>query len=242
MATYYKNSTSQMLYAADEIGKKGIIQRYADGEWIIPTGACSHQLIEHAAVHNTCGDDGNTLYYECSICHHYFSDAAAENEVEENSWVIPADPSLHVFTNKYDSNGFGKCDRCGHSIYSIFEPAQYNDENNRYSIYNVGQLYWFADKASNGTSSDEGYPFNAEVSNGLTKRASLKIVKNCYAFVEEYIDKEATKEKEHIGYIVDHTASRPSLKYAWKASNFPTKSKSPPASTGAARDMTGVIT
>ena len=169
----YKNSTSQMLYAADEIGKKSIIQRYADGEWIIPTSACSHQLIEHAAAPNTCGDDGNTLYYECSICHHYFSDAAAENEMEENSWVIPADPSQHEFTGNYDNNGFGQCAVCNKALYNIYMPAEYDDEENCFHIYNVGQLYWFADKVNNGTLSDEGYPFNAEVYGDLVVNSNV---------------------------------------------------------------------
>ena len=169
----YKNSTSQMLYAADEIGKKSIIQRYADGEWIIPTGACPHQLIEHAAVTNTCGDDGNTLYYECSICHHYFSDDAAENEMEENSWVIPADPSQHEFTGNYDNNGFGQCAVCNKALYNIYMPAEYDDEENCFHIYNVGQLYWFADKVNNGTPSDEGYPFNAEVYGDLVVNSNV---------------------------------------------------------------------
>ena len=33
----------------------------------------------------------------------------------------------------------------------------------------------------------------------------LKIVKNCYAYIEEYIDPNAVEHKEHIGYIVDRT-------------------------------------
>ena len=134
---------------------------------------CDHELIEHAAAPNTCGDDGNTLYYECSICHHYFSDAAAENEVEENSWVIPADPSQHEFTGKYDNNGFGQCAVCNKTLYNIYEPAGYNDEENCFRIYNVGQLYWFADKVNNGTSSDKGYPFNAEVYGNLVVNSNV---------------------------------------------------------------------
>ena len=134
---------------------------------------CDHELIEHAAAPNTCGDDGNTRYYECSICHHYFSDAAAENEVEENSWVIPADPSLHEFIGNYDNNGFGQCAVCNKTLYNIYEPAGYDDEENCFRIYNVGQLYWFADKVNNGTSSDKGYPFNAEVYGNLVVNSNV---------------------------------------------------------------------
>ena len=134
---------------------------------------CDHELIEHAAKPNTCGDDGNTVYDECSICHHYFSDAAAENEVEENSWVIPADPSQHEFTGKYDNNGFGQCAVCNKTLYNIYEPAGYDDEENCFRIYNVGQLYWFADKVNNGTSSDKGYPFNAKVYGNLVVNSNV---------------------------------------------------------------------
>ena len=166
---YWYCATHCQKYFKDKNG----IEEYADDEWIIPAGACPHQLIEHAAVPKTCDDDGNTLYYECNVCHHYFSDANAENEVEENSWLIAADPSLHVFTNKYDSNGFGKCDRCGHSIYSIFEPATYDAEENCYYIYKAGNLYWFADKVNNGFTSDESYPFNAKVVRNITVNSNV---------------------------------------------------------------------
>ena len=33
----------------------------------------------------------------------------------------------------------------------------------------------------------------------------LKIGKNVYAYIEEYIDPNAVEHKEHIGYIVDRT-------------------------------------
>ncbi len=166
---YWYCATHCQKYFKDEYG----IEEYADDERIIPAGACPHQLIERAAASNTCGDDGNTRYYECSICHHYFSDAAAENEVEENSWVIPADPSQHEFTGKYDNNGFGQCAVCNKPLYNIYKPAVYDNEENCFRIYNVGQLYWFADKVNNGTPSDEGYPFNAEVYGNLVVNSNV---------------------------------------------------------------------
>ena len=166
---YWYCATHCQKYFKDEYG----IEEYADGEWIIPASACPHQLTEYAAKPNTCGDDGNTLYYECSICHHYFSDAAAENEVEENSWVIPADPSQHEFTGKYDNNGFGQCAVCNKPLYNIYKPAVYDNEENCFRINNVGQLYWFADKVNNGTSSDKGYPFNAKVYGNLVVNSNV---------------------------------------------------------------------
>ena len=56
----------------------------------IPQLTHQHSLTEHPAVAATCTTAGNTLYYDCSGCGKYFSDAEAEHEITENSWVIPA--------------------------------------------------------------------------------------------------------------------------------------------------------
>ena len=57
---------------------------------VIPKLDHVHVLTEHPAVAATCTTAGNTLYYDCSGCGKYFSDAEAEHEITENSWVIPA--------------------------------------------------------------------------------------------------------------------------------------------------------
>ena len=44
----------------------------------------------------------------------------------------------------------------------------------------------------------------------------MKIVKNAYAYVEEFIDKNALEGKEHIGYILDRTGFDEFLKWAMK--------------------------
>ena len=48
----------------------------------------THNMVEHAATAATCTTNGNTLYYECSICHNFYSDAEGANKIAENSWVI----------------------------------------------------------------------------------------------------------------------------------------------------------
>ncbi len=50
----------------------------------------SHDLTKTEAKDPTNLEDGNSAYYTCSVCGKYFSDADAQNEIEENSWVIPA--------------------------------------------------------------------------------------------------------------------------------------------------------
>lgn len=59
--------------------------------------ANGHLLTAHPAVAPTCAE-GNTAYWSCSDkdCGKFFSDEHAENEIAENSWVIPA-ASEHSF-------------------------------------------------------------------------------------------------------------------------------------------------
>ncbi len=49
----------------------------------------------------------------------------------------------------------------------------------------------------------------------------IKIILNTYAYVEEYIDKEAPGRKEHIGYIVDRTGFEEFKKWALKEVHLP---------------------
>ena len=52
--------------------------------------ALGHNLTTHPAVAATCTAAGNSLYYSCDRCEKFFSDAAAVNEIEENSWIVNA--------------------------------------------------------------------------------------------------------------------------------------------------------
>jgi anaerobic sulfite reductase subunit C len=53
----------------------------------------------------------------------------------------------------------------------------------------------------------------------------LKIVKNCYVFAEEYIDKEAIEGKEHIGYICDRAGFETFCKYVMEGVELPDKAE-----------------
>lgn len=44
----------------------------------------------------------------------------------------------------------------------------------------------------------------------------LKMIKNCYAYIEEYIDPDAVEHKEHVGYIVDRTGFEEFRKWIFK--------------------------
>ncbi|MEE0956183.1 MAG: sulfite reductase subunit C [Eubacterium sp.] len=54
----------------------------------------------------------------------------------------------------------------------------------------------------------------------VDEKSILKIVENTYAYVEEYIAKDAFEGKEHIGYIVDRTGYEEFLKWALKDVEF----------------------
>ena len=54
--------------------------------------ACPHTdtMIPTAAKAETCTEAGNSAYWYCSACHKYYSDAAGQHQIEENSWIISA--------------------------------------------------------------------------------------------------------------------------------------------------------
>ena len=64
-------------------------------EWtdITITGVCSHgdgHLHAVAANAPTCTQPGNSAYWQCDVCGKYYSDAEATQEIDENSWILPA--------------------------------------------------------------------------------------------------------------------------------------------------------
>ena len=74
-----------------------------------------HELVYTAELAPTCGVNGHTAYYQCSVCFKYFSDAAGENEITLASTVIPATGS-HTF-GAFVANNNGThthtCSVCG---------------------------------------------------------------------------------------------------------------------------------
>ena len=73
-------------FFSDENGETEI----AENSWIIPIDSTAHHLTEHPAKAPTKSEAGNTAYWSCDLCGKYFSDANGENEIAENSWIIPA--------------------------------------------------------------------------------------------------------------------------------------------------------
>ena len=71
-------------YFSDAKGKTEI----AKDSWII--GAKGHTMTTTEAVKVSCEADGNSAYWYCSVCDKYFSDVNGSNEIEKDSWIIPA--------------------------------------------------------------------------------------------------------------------------------------------------------
>ena len=74
-----------------------------------------HEMEYVAAVAPTCGAEGHSAYYRCTVCGKLFSDAAGENEITMESTVLPATGN-HTF-GAYVSNNDGThkhvCSVCG---------------------------------------------------------------------------------------------------------------------------------
>lgn len=60
----------------------------------------AHDMTEHPAQDKTCTQDGNRLYWSCSVCGKYYSDASGLTEIEENSWIIPAEHAFGTWTDE----------------------------------------------------------------------------------------------------------------------------------------------
>ena len=57
----------------------------------------------------------------------------------------------------------------------------------------------------------------------VDEESILKIVKNTYAYIEEYINPNVPEGKEHIDYIVDRTGFDEFVKWALKDVELPEK-------------------
>ena len=105
-------------------------------ETIIPA---SHELTKVNAKAATCTEDGNIAYWQCDVCKKTFTDEAGKNAVDN---VIIA-----ALKHSYNENGFCENDD------THYQPANYNEEIEKYEISNAGQLYWFAEQVNSGNAS-----------------------------------------------------------------------------------------
>ena len=57
----------------------------------------------------------------------------------------------------------------------------------------------------------------------VDEESIIKIIKNTYDYVEQYISPDAPNRKEHIGYIIDRTGFEEYKKWALKDVELPTE-------------------
>jgi hypothetical protein len=71
-------------YFSDEAGTEEI----EENDWVIK--ATGHNLTPHEAKAADCKTAGNSAYWSCDKCGKYFGDAEGTEEIEADSWNIPA--------------------------------------------------------------------------------------------------------------------------------------------------------
>ena len=94
---------------------------------VIP--ATGHKVVKVDKVDPTCNTPGVKAHYECSVCGKWFSDKNGTKEIAEAdkaSYVIPADPDMHVYDivkdsyKEYDEGYYveqSRCTKCGDSYW-----------------------------------------------------------------------------------------------------------------------------
>lgn len=94
---------------------------------VIP--AIGHKVVKVDKVDPTCSAPGMKAHYECSVCGKWFSDKKGTKEIadaEKASYVIAADPDMHVYDivkdsyKEYDKGYYVeqfRCTKCGDSYW-----------------------------------------------------------------------------------------------------------------------------
>lgn len=94
---------------------------------VIP--AIGHKVVKVDKVDPTCSAPGMKAHYECSVCGKWFSDKKGTKEIadaEKASYVIAADPDMHVYDivkDSYKESDEGyyveqfRCTKCGDSYW-----------------------------------------------------------------------------------------------------------------------------
>lgn len=101
-------------YFADEAAGTEIEER----SWVIaPLG---HSLTAHAAKEPTCTEEGNTAYWQCTVCGKYFADEDGSEVLSENAWILPkkahtltAYEAIPATCTEEGRSAYWVCDVCG---------------------------------------------------------------------------------------------------------------------------------
>ena len=147
--------------------------------WTDPIVAEHEHTMEYvSAVAPTCGADGHTAYYRCTLCGKYFSDAAGENEITLESTVIPATGNHNYDGWVSNNDGTHKhvCSVCGDTV---TENCTYTDVVTAPTATEQGYTthtctvcgYSFVDSYTTPLGND--YPVHFSVPEGVTQPADM---------------------------------------------------------------------
>ncbi len=130
-----------------------------------------HPLTAHAAVAATCTTAGNTAYWECEICHKYFSDENGGPEIAANGWVIPA--TGHTIVNNI-CTGCGKYGTCGTSGNESDVTWELTGESSNYTL------------TISGTGATPGYNWGTEPWHGYKDGITSVVIENGVTGIGQY--------------------------------------------------------
>ena len=110
----YWKCTKCGLFFKDKEGTEEISRESV----VIP--ATGHSLKKTDEKDPTCTEDGNSEYWTCEKCGKYFADAGGEEEIEKDSWIIPAGhkgvDKITPATMESDGRVITKCSVCKETI------------------------------------------------------------------------------------------------------------------------------
>ena len=88
-----------------------------EGSWVIEK--TKHVLTAHEAVKAGCTEGGSSAYYSCDVCGRFFSDRDGKNEIEKDSWLLPAaghnmkeTPAKEPTCDKPGNKAYWACSNC----------------------------------------------------------------------------------------------------------------------------------
>ncbi len=143
---YFSWSSSNNYFWSGSSTNANVLKLYKETNgsttyyWTDPVVAeHEHDMVYHAAVAPTCTVEGNSAYYQCSVCGKCYTDAAGENEITLASTVIAALGHNYVGvvtapTETQQGYTTYTCSRCGDQYVDDYVPALGSDFTVHFSV------------------------------------------------------------------------------------------------------------
>ncbi|MBQ1679205.1 MAG: InlB B-repeat-containing protein, partial [Oscillospiraceae bacterium] len=143
---YFSWSTGNSYFWSGSSSNANVLKLWKEANgsttyyWTDPVVAeHEHEMVYHAAVAPTCTVEGNSAYYQCSVCGKCFTDANGENEIALADTVIAAlghDYVATVTPPTETTQGYTThvCSRCGDTYVDTYVPALGSDFTVHFSV------------------------------------------------------------------------------------------------------------